>query len=108
MLLLLCKRHRNDHHRNGKNEQTECFPVFQYLYTLLLYMPDYKNETAGIKQLMPWSELIKEKCSGMMDTENVVVTPRPNKMCRSFHCHTSGTTQSCNSRGYHPGDSRTD
>jgi transposase len=44
--------------------------VFQYLYTLLLYMPDYKNEPAGIKQLMPWSELIQEKCSGLMDTEN--------------------------------------
>lgn len=27
--------------------------VFQDLYTLLLYMPDYKNEPADIKQLMP-------------------------------------------------------
>lgn len=26
--------------------------IYQYLYTLLLYMPDYKNEPAGIKQLM--------------------------------------------------------
>lgn len=43
--------------------------VFQYLYTLLLYMPDYKNEPAGIEQLMPWSEYIKERCSGLMDTE---------------------------------------
>lgn len=24
--------------------------IFQYYYTLLLYMPDYKNESAGIKQ----------------------------------------------------------
>ena len=26
--------------------------IYQYLYTLLLYMPDYKNEPAGIKQFM--------------------------------------------------------
>lgn len=26
--------------------------IYQYLYTLLLYMPDYKNEPAGIKHLM--------------------------------------------------------
>ena len=42
--------------------------VYQYLYTLLLYMPDYKNELAGIEQLMPWSDFIKEKCSGVTDT----------------------------------------
>ncbi|MCI5595898.1 MAG: IS66 family transposase [Lachnospiraceae bacterium] len=45
--------------------------VFQYLYVLLLYMPDYKDEPAGIEQLLPWSEFIKEKCSGVMDTENL-------------------------------------
>ena len=33
--------------------------VFQYLYMLLLYMPDYKNEPAGIEMLLPWSEFIK-------------------------------------------------
>ncbi len=27
--------------------------VFQYLYTVLLYMSDYKNEPAGIEQLLP-------------------------------------------------------
>ena len=43
--------------------------IFQYLYTLLLYIPDYKNEPAGIIQLMPWSEFIQERCSGVMDTE---------------------------------------
>ena len=45
--------------------------IYQYLYTLLLYMPDYKNEPAGIKQLMPWSEFIKENCSGITDTEKI-------------------------------------
>ncbi len=45
------------------------FNVFQYLYTLLLYMPDYKNEPAGVDALMPWSEFIKKSCSGGMDTE---------------------------------------
>ena len=43
--------------------------IFQYLYTLLLYMPDYKNTPAGIELLMPWSEYIKERCSGVMDIE---------------------------------------
>jgi hypothetical protein len=41
--------------------------IFQYLYTLLLYMPDYKNEPAGIEQLMPWSTFIQERCTGVMD-----------------------------------------
>lgn len=26
--------------------------IYQYLYTLLLYMPDYKEEPAGIEQFM--------------------------------------------------------
>ena len=43
--------------------------VFQYLYTLLLYMPDYKNEPAGVEAMMPWSGFIKERCSKVMDTE---------------------------------------
>lgn len=43
--------------------------VFQYLYTLLLYMPDYKDEPAGVEAMMPWSDFIKERCSGVMDTE---------------------------------------
>ena len=50
--------------------------IYQYLYTLLLYMPDYKNEPAGIKQLMPWSEFIKEKCSGITDTEKILPEKR--------------------------------
>ena len=33
--------------------------IFQYLYVLLLYMPDYKDEPAGIEKLLPWSEFIK-------------------------------------------------
>lgn len=40
---------------------------FKYLYTLLLYMPDYKNEPAGIEQLMPWSGFVQERCSGIID-----------------------------------------
>lgn len=42
---------------------------FQYLYTLLLYMPDHKHSPASIEQLMPWSDFIQERCSGLMDTE---------------------------------------
>ena len=52
--------------------------VFQYLYMVLLYMPDYKNEPAGIEQLMPWSDFIKEKCSGIIDTENITPETRGN------------------------------
>ena len=42
---------------------------FQYLYTLLLFMPDHKDSPASIKQLMPWSEFIQERCKGFEDTE---------------------------------------
>lgn len=41
--------------------------VFQYLYTLLLYMPDYKDKPASVEAMMPWSNFIKERCSGVMD-----------------------------------------
>lgn len=37
--------------------------VFQYLYTVLLYMPDYKNEPAGIEKLLPWSVVVKLFCN---------------------------------------------
>ena len=46
--------------------------IFQYLYTVLLYMPDYMNSSAGIEQLMPWSDFIKEQCSGLIDVESNV------------------------------------
>lgn len=52
--------------------------VYQYLYILLLYMPDYKNEPAGIKQLLPWSDFIKERCSGITDTEKITPETRGN------------------------------
>lgn len=45
--------------------------VFQYLYTVLLYMPDYKNEPKGIEMLLPWSDYIKEHCTGVIDTEGL-------------------------------------
>ena len=41
--------------------------VYKYLYTLLLYMPDYKNEPAGIEELLPWSTFVQDKCSGIID-----------------------------------------
>ena len=46
--------------------------IFQYLYTVLLYIPDYLNSSAGIEQLMPWSKFIKEQCSGLIDVESNV------------------------------------
>lgn len=52
--------------------------VFQYIYTLLLYMPGYKNEPAGIEKLLPWSDFIKEHCTGLIDVENVTVENHPD------------------------------
>lgn len=46
--------------------------VFQYLYIVLQYMPDYKNEPQGIEMLLPWSDFIKEHCTGFIDTETIV------------------------------------
>lgn len=45
--------------------------VFQYLYMVLLYMPDYKNEPEGIEQLLPWSDFMKGHCTGLIDVENI-------------------------------------
>ena len=45
--------------------------VFQYLYIVLTYMPDYKNEPAGIEMLLPWSDFIKEHCTGLIDVESI-------------------------------------
>ena len=52
-----------------ENAKANHLNVFQYLYTLLLYMPDYKEEPAGVEAMMPWSEFIKERCTRVMDTE---------------------------------------
>lgn len=51
--------------------------VFQYIYTLLLYMPGYKNGPDGIEQLLPWSDFIKEHCSRLIDVETVTVEDHP-------------------------------
>ena len=36
--------------------------ICAYLETVLLYMPDYKNEPEGIEELMPWSDMIQQRC----------------------------------------------
>ena len=36
--------------------------IYAYLETVLLYMPDYKNEPEGREELMPWSEMIQQRC----------------------------------------------
>ena len=51
--------------------------VFQYIYTLLLYMPGCKDKSEGMKQLLPWSDFIKEHCTGLIDVENVTVENHP-------------------------------
>ena len=52
--------------------------IYHYLYTLLLYKPDYKNEPAGLKQLLPWSDFIKDRCTGIIDIEKVRPEERGN------------------------------
>ena len=51
--------------------------VFQYIYTLLLYMPGYKDRSEGIEPLLPWSDFIKEHCSGLIDVESVTADNLP-------------------------------
>ena len=51
--------------------------VYQYLYMLLLYLPDYNDEPEGIEQLLPWSDFIKEHCSRAVDTENICPENKP-------------------------------
>ena len=46
--------------------------IYQYLYTVLLYMPDYINEPDGIDDMMPWSEFMKERCSETKTIEKEV------------------------------------
>ena len=61
----------------AKSKQSEYFPIPLYG---ILYMPDYTNSSAGIEQLMPWSEFIKEQCSGLIDVESNV--PEKEFPCR--------------------------
>lgn len=51
--------------------------VYQYIYTLLLYMPGCKNGSAGIEQLLPWSDCVKEHCSGLIDVDTITVEDHP-------------------------------
>lgn len=36
--------------------------IYAYLERVLLYMPDYKNEPEGIEELVPWSDMIQQRC----------------------------------------------
>ena len=51
--------------------------VYQYLYMLFLYMPVYKDKPAGIEQLLPWSDFIKQHCTGLNDTETITPENKP-------------------------------
>ena len=51
--------------------------VFQYIYTLLMYMPGCKDGSAGIEHLLPWSDFIKEHCTGLIEVETVTVEDHP-------------------------------
>ena len=51
--------------------------AFQYLYTLLLYMPDHLNSPESIDQLLPWSDFIQTHCTGQTDVETMRPEEKP-------------------------------
>ncbi|KAI4446709.1 hypothetical protein C823_001227 [Eubacterium plexicaudatum ASF492] len=51
--------------------------VFQYLYVLLLYMPEHKDDPNAVKTLLPWSDFIKERCTGLIDVEAITPENKP-------------------------------
>ncbi len=51
--------------------------VFQYLYILLLYMPDYKDNPVAVETLLPWSDFIKGHCTGLIDVETITPENKP-------------------------------
>ena len=46
--------------------------IFTVTDTLLLYMPDNKDSPAGIEALMPWSDFVKERCTGGVNRKMVI------------------------------------
>ena len=50
--------------------------AFQYLYIVLIYMLDYKNEPAAIEMLLLWGDCMKKHCSGLIDVENITPESR--------------------------------
>ncbi len=51
--------------------------VFQYLYVLLLYMPEHKDDPGATEQLLPWSDFIKGHCTGLIDVETITPENKP-------------------------------
>ncbi len=51
--------------------------VFQYLYVLLLYMPEHKDDPDAVETLLPWSDFIKERCTGLIDVETITPENKP-------------------------------
>lgn len=51
--------------------------AYQYLYTLLLYMPDHLNSPEGIEQLLPWSDFIQSHCKGITDVKTITPEEKP-------------------------------
>ena len=46
-------------------------------------MLDYKNESAGVEAMMPWSDFIKERCSKVMDRNRNTGKPGVDTTLRS-------------------------
>lgn len=42
--------------------KTNDLDIYKYLQTILLYMPDYKDEPDGIEELMPWTQRMQKEC----------------------------------------------
>lgn len=51
--------------------------VFQYLYVLLLYMPEHKDDPDAVETLLAWSGFIKGRCTGLIDVETITPENKP-------------------------------
>lgn len=40
-------------------------------------MSGWKDKSAGMERLLPWSDFIKEHCTGLIDVANVTVENHP-------------------------------
>ena len=65
-----CSNNAAERRTKSYVQRKKLLNIYQYLYTLLLYMPDYKNSPAGIEALMPWSDFVKKRCTGECEQKN--------------------------------------
>jgi hypothetical protein len=40
-------------------------------------MPEHKEDPDAVKTLLPWSDFIKERCTGLIDVETITPENKP-------------------------------